>query len=238
MLPLETFSTPKTGITIIVPFLNERAEMPALLSHLSHWRNRGNEVLLVDGGSRDGSGELAFEQGFSVLHSKRGRAQQMNTGARVAKGDILVFLHADSRLPDDADTLLQHHFNESERGQALRWGRFDVCIDGSSAMFPVIAWFMNRRSRWSGIATGDQALFVRADEFQQVGGYPQQPLMEDVALSQRLKQQSKPLCLSARVHTSGRRWLKQGVWRTILLMWKLRWLYWRGVSATTLAKYY
>ncbi|WP_419812176.1 TIGR04283 family arsenosugar biosynthesis glycosyltransferase [Bacterioplanoides sp.] len=221
-------------VSVVVPFYNEQAEMPALLAHLRHWQSRGCEILLVDGGSQDDSAHIAQQHGFKVIQSDKGRALQMNAGAQQASGKVLVFLHADSRLPTDADQQILQAIEQ----QYYRWGRFNLTIDGQAKMFPVISWLINQRSRLTSVATGDQAIFVRRDEFLRLGGYPQQPLMEDVELCLRLKQYSRPACLTSRVSTSGRRWQQQGVWRTIFLMWRLRWLYWRGVSATTLAEYY
>lgn len=229
-----TTATGDASISIIVPMLNERAALPELLSHLAALRERGCEVWLVDGGSDDGSPELAVACGYSVLHSQRGRARQMNVGARAASGDILLFLHADTRLPKDADRLLVRALASSDR----IWGRFDVRIAGRSRLLILVATLMNWRSRLTGIATGDQAIFVRRDAFAAVGGFPDQPLMEDIELSRRLTRISRPVCIEARATTSGRRWETRGVWRTILLMWSLRLAYWRGASADSLAARY
>lgn len=226
--------TRDASISIIVPMLNERAALPELLSHLAPLRRRGCEVWLVDGGSDDGSPELATAGGYPVLHSGRGRARQMNAGARAVNGDILLFLHADTRLPDDADRLLVLALASSDR----IWGRFDVRIAGRSRWLILVATLMIWRSRLTGIATGDQAIFVRRDAFAAVGGFPDQPLMEDIELSRRLKRLSRPLCIKARATTSGRRWEARGVWRTILLMWSLRFAYWRGASVESLAARY
>lgn len=226
--------TRDASISIIVPMLNERAALPELLSHLAALRGRGCEVWLVDGGSDDGSPELAIARGYPVLHSERGRARQMNAGAGAASGSILLFLHADTRLPGDADRLLVRALAMSGR----IWGRFDVRIAGRSRWLILVATLMNWRSRLTGIATGDQAIFVRRDAFATVGGFPDQPLMEDIELARRLKRISRPLCIKTRATTSGRRWEARGVWRTILLMWSLRFAYWRGTSADSLAARY
>jgi len=161
-----------------------------------------------------------------VLRSPRGRALQMNAGARAATGDVLVFLHADTRLPLRADELILN---------SPLWGRFDVLIEGRHPLLKVVAWAMNLRSRLTGIATGDQAIFVRRDAFP---GFPEIALMEDVALSRLLKRRAAPACLRARVATSGRRWESRGVLRTIFLMWRLRLLYFLGVSPERLARRY
>ncbi len=221
-------------LAIIVPVLNEMETLPELLEHLRHWQQRDVEVLLVDGGSEDGSREAITEDGFTLLQSPAGRALQMNTGARASNANQLLFLHADTRLPANADQQLLAALNHHQRS----WGRFDVRISGRSVWLPVIAFMMNRRSRLSGIATGDQAIFMTRSAFEQVGGFPEQPLMEDIAISKRLKALSSPICLTHKVTTSGRRWDSRGSWRTILLMWQLRWAYWRGVPAEHLAKHY
>lgn len=229
---MPTTDTPR--LAIIVPVLNEIATLPALLAHLEHWQQRGAEVLLVDGGSQDHTAARAREQGFQVLDAPRGRARQMNAGARASRAANLLFLHADTRLPAGADRRVLAALSGSEQA----WGRFDVQIDGRSRMLPLVAWMMNRRSRLTGIATGDQALFVSRRLFQQVGGFPEQPLMEDIEISKRLRQISAPFCLRQKVTTSGRRWDRYGSWRTILLMWQLRWAYWRGTPAQQLAERY
>ena len=181
-------------------------------------------MILADGGSTDGTADLARGWCDRVVSAPRGRATQMNAGAREARGDVLVFLHADTRLPPDADELI--------RGV---WGRFDVRIDGSHPLLKVVAWSMNLRSRLTGIATGDQAIFVRRDAFT---GFPELPLMEDVAFSKAMKRRARPNCLRAKVVTSGRRWEARGVLRTILLMWRLRAMYAMGASPAELARRY
>ena len=222
------------ALSIVVPMLNEAANLPALIAHLSIWRERACEVVLVDGGSDDGSVELARAAGLRVIDSARGRALQMNAGAALCGGEILLFLHDDTRLPDAADVAVCHALTSPAR----HWGRFDVRIEGRPAMLRVVAAAMNLRSRLSGIATGDQAIFVRRTLFETVGGFPELALMEDIALSARLRKHAWPVCLRARVRTCGRRWEQRGVWRTIVLMWRLRWAYWRGVPAERLAEAY
>ena len=220
------------ALAIVVPMVDEAATLPALLAHLAGWRARGCEVVLVDGGSRDDSVEMARAAGFRVLIAERGRARQMNAGAQACGRALMLFLHADTRLPEAADAMVCAAL------AVQAWGRFDVHIDGRPRMLRVVAALMNLRSRLSGIATGDQAIFVRRDVFEAVGGFPDQPLMEDIELSCRLLRVSRPACLRARVRTSGRRWEQRGVWRTIALMWRLRWAYWRGVPAERLAEAY
>lgn len=221
-------------LSIIVPVLNESQALPALLERLLPLQRQGCDILLVDGGSEDGTAQAAELAGFTVLRAARGRACQMNAGALRAVGDTLLFLHADTHLPHGASALV----HEALTDEGHRWGRFDVRIDGHHCMLRVVARMMNLRSRWTGIATGDQAMFVARTVFEAVGGFPDQPLMEDIELSKRLRRISRPACLKQRVTTSGRRWERDGVWRTILLMWRLRWAYWRGVAAQQLVKAY
>jgi rSAM/selenodomain-associated transferase 2 len=221
-------------LSIVIPVLNEASNLPHLLSGLQPFRQQGAEILIVDGGSEDNSGTIAESRGFKVLSSARGRARQMNTGAAAATGDVLLFLHADTVLPDDA----QHLISRVLSGGRHHWGRFDVHISGQAFMLRVVAALMNLRSRLTGIATGDQAMFMTRQAFDAMGAFPEQPLMEDIELSKRLRKVSPPACITQRVITSGRRWETRGVWRTIFLMWRLRWAYWRGVPADTLAKAY
>lgn len=221
------------ALSIVMPCLNEVAGIEATLQALQRLRARGVEVVLADGGSSDGTAERAAPGVDAVVAAPRGRALQMNAGAAVARADVLLFLHADTRLPPQADALVL----QALAGGAC-WGRFDVRIEGRPWMLRVVGALMNLRSRLSGIATGDQAIFVTRAAFDRVGGFPAQPLMEDIELSRRLKRLGRPACLRARVRTSGRRWEQRGVWRTIVLMWHLRWRYWRGESAATLAQAY
>ena len=221
-------------LSVIVPLLNEARELPGLLERLSPLIRNGSEVIVVDGGSDDGSAQIAERAGFTVVRASRGRARQMNAGASQASGDVLLFLHADTQLPDAAETAIAHGLADSGRV----WGRFDVRITGRSPMLRVVGCLMNVRSRLTGIATGDQAMFVTRPAFDAVGGFPDQPLMEDIELSLRLRKGSAPACLRQQVTTSDRRWERDGVWRTIALMWRLRWLYWTGTPPERLAKLY
>jgi rSAM/selenodomain-associated transferase 2 len=213
------------NLSIIIPALNEAEHIAQSLAPLQSFRARGAEVIVVDGGSTDQTVTQSEPLADRVVISPKGRATQMNAGATVARGGVLLFLHADSILPNNADLLIA---SAIESGQT--WGRFDVNIRGTHFMLSIVAWFMNRRSRLSGISTGDQGLFVTRHAFDHVGGFPSQPLMEDVEICKRLRKLTPPACLSARVSTSGRRWEKNGVWRTIFLMWKLRFQYWRGTN--------
>ena len=221
-------------LSIIVPMHDEAPQLPELFAHLLPMQRAGCEIIFADGGSQDGSAMLARVAGYTVVRAERGWARQMNAGAAVATGEVLLFLHADTRLPGGA----MHHVVRALSGGPHCWGRFDVCISGRPFMLHVIGRMMNWRSRLTGIATGDQALFVRRDAFEKLHGYPDQPLMEDVELCGRLKVLSRPACLAQCVTTSGRRWETRGVWPTIFLMWRLRWQYWLGADAAELARRY
>jgi len=217
------------ALSVVVPTLNEAAGIESCLAALAPLRARGHEVIVADGGSTDGTARLAAPLADRVLRAPRGRAAQMNAGAASAAGEALVFLHADTFLPPDADRAVL------EALASHAWGRFDVAIDSDDPRLAVIAYFMNRRSRLTGIATGDQAIFVRRDAFP---GFPPIALMEDVAFSRAMKRISPPACLAARVRTSARRWEKRGIARTVLLMWRLRFAYWRGSDPDELARRY
>jgi rSAM/selenodomain-associated transferase 2 len=220
-------------LSIIVPVLNEAAGIEATLRALAPLRARGAEVIVADGGSGDATVGLATPLCDRVVASPRGRASQMNAGAAVAQAELLLFLHADTQLPEGADHLIRRSLLAG-----AHWGRFDVRISGRPPMLRVVATLMNLRSRCTGIATGDQGLFMTRAAFHRVGGFPDQPLMEDVEISHRLRSLGRPACVRARVVTSGRRWETRGVWRTIFLMWRLRWRYWRGTPARELAEAY
>ena len=248
------------ALSIVIPVLNEAQGIAHCLLALAPLRARGAQVIVVDGGSADdtveqarqtlqttahGAAEAAVADSghathadaflaWQVISSPPGRAAQMNTGAQQASGATLLFLHADTHLPPAADTLVTRALNRGTH----HWGRFDVHIAGQHGMLRVIAALMNRRSRSSGIATGDQAMFMTRAAFDKVGGFPAQPLMEDIEMSKRLLRLSRPACLRQRVVTSGRRWETRGVWRTVLLMWRLRFAYWRGASPERLAELY
>ena len=221
-------------LSIIIPCLNESQGISDALTALAPLRERGAEVIVVDGGSRDGTAERARPHADTVISAPRGRASQMNTGAARARGEILLFLHADTLLPDAADALVVDGLKRTRRG----WGRFDVAIDGRHPLLKVVAFLMNWRSRLTGITTGDHAIFVTRSLFTAAGGYPEIALMEDIELSKRLKGYGPPLCLKHRLTTSGRRWEKRGVLRTILLMWRLRLAYWLGADPAKLAMQY
>ncbi len=221
------------SLAIVLPVLDEEREIAATLSALAPLRARGAEVVVVDGGSRDRTVAIAGALCDRMLSAPRGRASQMNAGAAAARAELLLFLHADSRLPDRADRLVR----EALAGECV-WGRFDVRIVGRHRMLPLVAAGMNLRSRLTGIATGDQAMFVRRAAFAAVGGFPDLPLMEDIALSRRLKRVGRPACLRGPVLTSGRRWDTGGLLRTVLKMWRLRLAYAFGISPDRLARSY
>ncbi len=224
----------KPPLSILVPVLNEADSIIQALRALAPLRARGVEIILCDGGSGDATMARAAGAGDLVIAAPRGRASQMNAAAARAAGDTLLFLHVDTRLPDNADALVLEGLAASGRV----WGRFDVQIDGASPLLRVVAALMNIRSRLTGIATGDQAIFARADAFRATGGFPDIPLMEDIAFSARMKRLGPPLCLRARATTSGRRWEKHGVIGTILLMWRLRAAYFLGADPRDLAVRY
>ena len=221
-------------ISIIIPALNEAAGIGATLGALQPLRSREHDVIVVDGGSEDGTPELARPLADRVIAAPRGRASQMNAGAAEARGDVVLFLHADTLLPADADRMVL----EGLATTRCLWGRFDVRIAGRHPLLPVVAWLMNFRSRMTGVVTGDQAIFAWREAFLRAGGFPPLPLMEDVALARALGGLSQPLCLAERVTTSGRRWESRGVLRTIALMWWLRLRYLLGASPDRLAQRY
>jgi rSAM/selenodomain-associated transferase 2 len=221
-------------LSIIIPVLDEAATIADALAALAPYRARGVELIVVDGGSRDGTAEAARPLAERVITAPRGRGAQMNAGAAAAKGDVLLFLHADTRLPADADRLIARALDRSHKN----WGRFDVIIAGRSPFLRVVAAMMNLRSRLTGIATGDQAMFATRAAFAQAGGFPDIALMEDIVLSRRLKALGRPACLTARVTTSGRRWDREGVIRTVFLMWRLRLAFFLGAEPARLARRY
>ncbi len=222
------------SLSIIIPVLNEGERIAAALDALAPLRALGVEIVVIDGGSRDATVQRARLRANRVISAPRGRATQMNAGAEKATGDILLFLHGDTRLPSDADHVL---LNGLER-TGCAWGRFDVRIDSKDPLLRIVARMMNARSRLTGIATGDQAIFVKRDAFQKVGGFPPIELMEDIALSKLLKRVGPPLCLRECVVTSPRRWEKRGTVSTILLMWRLRLAYFFGADPKNLAQLY
>ena len=222
----------RVRVSIIVPALDEVRCIVATLVPLQPLRAEGHQIIVVDGGSRDGTFALSAPFADRAFVSERGRAAQMNAGAAVASGDVLLFLHADSQLSAPAIATLTREMQRTGR----RWGRFDAMIAGRSRALPLVAAMMNARSRLTGIATGDQAMFVERALFDAVGAFPNQPLMEDIELSKRLKRAGgPPLCLRERVVTSGRQWDSRGTSQTILAMWRWRFACWRNADAASLA---
>ncbi|SFM72295.1 TIGR04283 family arsenosugar biosynthesis glycosyltransferase [Halopseudomonas yangmingensis] len=219
-------------LSIVMPVRNEAAGIVQALLPLQELRG-ALELIVVDGQSQDATRLLAQPLADQLLESSPGRARQMNTGAAAAQGDWLLFLHADTRLPDGFISLLQE-----AQDSGADWGRFDVQLEPSSALLRLVARMINLRSRLTGVCTGDQALFLRRRLFEQLGGYAEIPLMEDVELSKRLRRVSRPFCIATPLTTSSRRWQQHGTLRTILLMWQLRLLYWLGVAPERLAESY
>ncbi len=239
------FDSTLNNVSIVIPILNESESLSRLLAHLAQLQPLPQQVILVDGGSTDDSVMLAKQTikrltsanklvlNWQIVESTAGRAAQMNAGAALATGEVLLFLHADTLLPRDAIAQVV------AATKTAQWGRFDVRLDSDQPMLKLVSTMINLRSRLSAIATGDQAIFITRALFEQLGGYPEQPLMEDVELCKRLKGVAKPACLNSKVTTSARRWQQHGTWRTIGLMWQLRFDYWRGVSADNIkARYY
>ena len=223
-----------TRLSVVVPVLNEAAGVAAALQALAPLVARGAQLVVADGGSADDTVARVQACAVRVISAPRGRALQMNAGAQLATGEVLLFLHADTLLPSNADVLIQQALAAGPQV----WGRFDVRIDGRPRLLRLVAALMNLRSRLTGIATGDQAMFMTRAAFDAAGGFAAQPLMEDIEMSARLLRLSRPVCLRAQVTTSGRRWETRGVWRTLLLMWRLRFAYWRGAPPERLAELY
>ncbi|MBX3301459.1 MAG: TIGR04283 family arsenosugar biosynthesis glycosyltransferase [Nitrospira sp.] len=229
--------TSRVTISVIIPTLNEERSLPQSLGCLS--ASDPTEIIIVDGGSTDRTLDLAQEfcartTNARLITAPRGRASQMNEGAKASQGEVLLFLHADTQLPPQTERIVE----SALASPSVVGGRFDVRFDNSSAWSQIISAFMNRRSRLTGIATGDQALFVRRDVFEALGGFSEIPLMEDIEFSRRLQQAGRITALRSTVVTSFRRWDTQGPLRTIFLMWTLRFLYWVGVSPHQLARVY
>ncbi len=221
-------------LSFVVPTLNEGDRIQFFLKALRDCCEQPCEIIVVDGGSSDGTATLATAHCDQVIAAHRGRAAQMNAGARRASGALLCFVHADSSLPRHADKAIRSSLTRSNAS----WGRFDVRLSGSHPLLRVVEQMMNWRSRLTGIATGDQALFMTRALFETVGGFPEIELMEDIAMSRELKLHGRPACSAQSLITSSRRWEKNGILRTILLMWKLRLLYFLGADPAQLARRY
>ena len=222
------------GLSIIVPIFNEADSIEAFLVSVRESCAERTQIIVVDGGSTDATASLAGPKCDRLVESRKERAAQMNTGATYANGEIFWFLHADSRLPKHADDLIREALARSGRG----WGFFYVRLSGSDVMLRIVERLMNWRSRLTGIASGDQGIFVTREMFERIGGFPGIALMEDIAISRKLNVAGRPVCLSQKLVTSSRRWEKNGMLRTILLMWKLRLLYFLGVEPDKLARMY
>ncbi len=220
-------------VSIIIPVLNEENNLPDVLNNLQSFRSKGHEVVVVDGGSSDNSLMLAQQGADLVIESKAGRALQMNSGAAVATGDVFLFLHCDTLLPDNAIKIIADNYQKENY-----WGHFDVRLSSNKFVFRLIERLMNVRSRLTSIATGDQAIFIERELFNRLGGFPEIALMEDIKISGLLRKLSSPVCLKQTVITSSRRWENNGVIATVLLMWKLRLFYFFGVSADKLSRKY
>ena len=235
-------------VSIIIPILNEAENLLHLFANVNELNPIPQQILLVDGGSTDNSvaivktlikdycikNQSTIE--WRIIKSSAGRATQMNAGSAQATGDILLFLHADTQLPNQAISEVCSAMQQANNN--YQWGRFDVRLDSDQPMLWLVGAMINMRSRLTGIATGDQAIFISSDLFKKIGGYPNQPLMEDIELCKHLKAIAKPICLSSRVITSARRWQQHGTLRTIILMWQLRFDYWRGESAESIRQRY
>jgi rSAM/selenodomain-associated transferase 2 len=219
-------------LTIVVPVLDEATIIAGALQALAPLRARGAEIIVVDSGSSDGTERLAAPFADRVVTAPRGRGAPLNTGAKLGTGDAFLFLHADTTLPENGDALIAMALTRRA------WGRFDLRIAGRHPFLAVVARLINWRSRLTGVASGDQAIFISREAFAAVGGFPNIPLMEDIAMSRRLKRLSRPACIATPVITSGRRWEHHGVWRTIVLMWRLRLGYYLGVEPARLALRY
>lgn len=219
-------------LSIIIPTLNEAESIVATLMPLQLLRQQGHEVIISDGGSSDATIALSQPLVDRIINTGRGRASQMNRGALQASGEVLLFLHADTLLPDGAAQLIEEALSNKT------WGRFDVRLSGAHPLLRLIEFMMNWRSRLTGICTGDQALFIRQGLFRGVGGFPEIALMEDIAISTALKPQSRPACITVPVTTSSRRWESRGILRTMVLMWRLRLAYFLGADPQRLASRY
>jgi len=221
-------------ISIIIPTLNEADSIVSALNRLKPFRMAGHEVIVVDGGSNDETVNMARPLTNNVITSAPGRALQMNIGAKQATGEVMWFLHADTLVPENAAGLILGVFENQE----TQWGRFDIRLSGKQPLLRLVERLMNLRSRITGIATGDQGIFVRREAFESVGGFAPIPLMEDLDISKRLKKNSWPCCLDTKLVTSSRRWEENGILRTILLMWRLRLAYTLGARPEQLVNHY
>ncbi len=219
-------------VSVIVPTLNEEKSIAATVAALTALQP--HEAIVVDGGSRDKTVEMSARAGARVIVSERGRARQMNRGAQEATGEVLLFLHADTRLPASAWADIDNALSDGR----YVGGRFDIELQGDHSMLKVIGAMISYRSRLTKVATGDQALFVRREVFREMGGFPDIELMEDIAFCRALKRFGGVACLRSKVTSSARRWEMNGLWRTVSKMWILKLLYFAGVSPGTLKRFY
>ena len=223
-----------TSISIIIPVLNEERVIKTLLQQLQPYRAQGHEVIVVDGGSCDKTVSVSKSLADKVIQSVPGRATQMNHGAAQASNDILWFLHADTTLHQEAIKKIQFYLIDKDKD----WGHFNIKLSGENILFRLIEKMINIRSCMTSIVTGDQGIFVKRKSFEQVKGYSALPLMEDIDLSRKLRKISRAVCVKENLTTSSRRWEEKGIISTVFLMWRLRFLYWLGVSADKLAAQY
>lgn len=221
-------------ISIVIPTLNEATTIQKTLVLLQPLRNRGHEIIISDGGSTDGTIKLAAPLADQIICSAKGRASQMNAGAKKTSGDILWFLHADTLIPENPDTIIFNHLQNSSKV----WGRFNIRLSGQHLLFRIIEFMMNTRSCITGIATGDQGIFVKRETFEKQDGYANIALMEDIEFSNRFKKISSPVCIKQKLISSSRRWEQNGIVKTVFLMWQLRLAYYFGTSVNKLARKY
>ncbi len=231
----EVVGTEQPWLSIIIPTLNEQDRIGALLNIIQDWRAQAVELIVVDGGSHDQTVIIAEQRADHCIVTDPGRAGQQNAGAALARGDLLWFVHADTGLRGSEWRTLQALHQSSA---VPFWGRFDVRMNSSDPRLGLIATMMNLRSRMTGIATGDQGIFVSRALFCSIGGFPQQPLMEDVEISRCLGRITSPVCLRDTVLVDSRRWQKRGIWRTMLQMWRLRLRYFLGADPVVLHREY
>ena len=222
----------KPLLSIIIPTWNESSCIATTLTLLQPIR-QWSEIIVVDAGSEDSTQELARPLADLVITSEKGRAVQMNTGANSANGQYLLFLHADTQMPLTTQSAL---FTTLK--QTPVWGRFDIALSGQTIILQIVATFMNWRSRLTGIATGDQGIFVQQTQFTTIGQFPNIALMEDIAISRKLRKVSRPTCIAQPLITSSRRWESAGSMATIMLMWRLRLQYFFGTDPEKLAHIY
>lgn len=221
-------------LSIIVPVLNEARTIAGVLNTLRPFRQRGAEIIVVDGGSDDDTAQLAQPLADRVVKAPRGRAAQMNEGAKVASGFIFLFLPTETRLPPDADTQMMVGRNRD----TSVWGRFDMHLTGRHPLLPIVARILNWRSRMSGIASSEQAIFVQRETFFRLGGFADIPVMDDVEMSKRLKAISPPICVTSRVTVPGKRFDREGFWTTLRMMWLMRFRYRTGMKPAEILKRY